>query len=119
METRTDFQKTADAAMNLRPARGGPGNAGKNLEKSGFARTIAPDQAQNFTFADLQGDVVERPESIRLLPLKQRPGRAQGTGERVAKKPGGRERAPLVALADAVGFDDGGGHTRSAILPSM
>src|SRR5579863_9638277 len=105
--------------MNLRPAGGGAGDAGKNLQQRGLAGTIAPDQPRHFTLADLQRHVVERPERIRLLTLKHRPRRAKCARERFAKKSGGRKRAPLVALADAMGFDDGGGHTRSAMLPSI
>ena len=45
VETGTHFQQAAHAPVNFRPARGRPGNAGKNLEQRGLARAVAPDQA--------------------------------------------------------------------------
>src|SRR5258708_38401214 len=119
MKTCAHFEEAADAAMNFRPTRSWPRDAGKNLEKRGFAGTVAANQPQHFAFTDLQRDVVQRPEGVRLLPLKHGPRRAHGAREGVAKKSGGGARAPLVARADAVGFNHGGGQTRSAMLPSM
>src|SRR6266849_1488814 len=70
VKTRADLEKTADAAMNFGPARSRPRDAGKNLEEGGLAGAVAADQSQHFAFANLQGDIVHRPESVRLLPLK-------------------------------------------------
>src|SRR6266446_3836939 len=111
MKTCAHFEEAADAAMNFCPTRSGPRDARKNLEERGFAGTVAANQPQHFAFTDLQRDIVQRPEGIGFLPLKHGPGRTQRAREGVAKKFRRRTRAPLVALTDTVGFDDGGGHT--------
>src|ERR1700674_617081 len=57
MEARSNFQKAADAAVNLRPAGGGASDAGEDFEKSGLAGAIAADKTEDFAFANFEGYV--------------------------------------------------------------
>src|SRR6266700_1353244 len=52
MKAGADFEERADAAVNLRPAFGGAGDAGEDFEKSGFAGAVAADEAEDFAFVD-------------------------------------------------------------------
>src|SRR5271166_1548487 len=119
MKTGANFQEAANAAVNFRPALGRPGDTGKDLQQGGLAGPVAPDQAQNFALAYVKRNVFQRPECFRLIALKGGPGRAQHTRQSVTQQAGGGQRATLVALAEPFGMDDGGAHTRSAMLPSM
>src|SRR5208337_4667273 len=119
MKTGANFQEAANAAVNFRPALGRPGDARKDFQQGGLARAVAPDQAQNFALAYVKRNVFQRPECFRLIALKGGPGRAQHTRQSVTQQAGGGQRATLVALAEPFGMDDGGAHTRSAMLPSI
>ena len=62
MEAGADFEEAADAAVNFGVAGGGVGDAGEDFEQSGFAGTVAADEAEDFAFLDVEGDVFERPD---------------------------------------------------------
>jgi len=97
MEAGTDFEEGADAAVNLRPAGSGAGDAGKDFEKSGFAGAVATDEAEDFAFADFEGDVFQGPEGFVL-----------GTAEKLRMASEGRlprnggDRLLLASLGDTL-----------------
>jgi hypothetical protein len=70
MEAGTDFEEGADAAVNLRPAGGGASDAGKDFEEGGLAGAVAADEAEDFAFADFEGDILQRPEGFFFFAAK-------------------------------------------------
>src|SRR5713226_6763256 len=70
MEARTDFEERADTAANFSPARGGPRNSRQNLQQSCLARTVAADEAEDFTFAHFERNVFQGPERLFFFSAK-------------------------------------------------
>src|SRR6266850_8449279 len=70
MESGADFEERPDAPVNFRPAGGGASDSRQNLQQSRLAGTVAPDQAEDFAFLDLQRHVFQRPESFLFFATK-------------------------------------------------
>ena len=67
MEASADFQETGDPAGQLDTPAGGVGDAGEDFEQGALAGAVAPDDADDFTLLDFEGDVFERPDDIGCL----------------------------------------------------
>ena len=66
MEASADFQEAADASVNFGVAFGGAGDAGENFQQRAFARAVASDEADDFALADIEIDILERPDETRV-----------------------------------------------------
>ena len=59
-----DFEQAADASTNLRPSGGRLRNAREDFQQGSLAGAVAADEAEDFAFADFEGDVFQGPESF-------------------------------------------------------
>ena len=116
VKTGADFEQAADAAVNFRPAGGGASDAGEDFQERGLARAVAADKAQNFAFADFEGDILEGPEGFLIAITEDRKRRTEEVFERVAQ-PGFGVEATAIALAEGFTVDDGRGHWLSSSVP--
>src|SRR5258708_10262862 len=114
MKAGADFEERADAAVDFGPAGGGAGDAGKDFEKSGFAGAVAADEAEDFAFADFEGDVFEGPKGFVLRAAEHGERRADESLKGMPQTGFGLE-ATMVALRETVGLNDGG-HGRAAAM---
>src|SRR6266436_2463145 len=71
MKAGADFEKRADAAVNLRPTSGGAGDAREYFQKSGLASAVAADEAEYFAFADFERHILQGPEGLFLLSAQR------------------------------------------------
>ena len=101
--------------ISAQPA-GGAGDAGKNFEEGGFAGAVAADEAKDFAFLDVEGDVFQGPESFVLGAAECGARRFQNAGEMVAKEHRLLKSAALVALAEAFAMDHRRCHERRPAL---
>jgi hypothetical protein len=112
MEAGSYFEKAADAAVDFRPPGGGARDAGENFQERGFASAVAADEAEDFTFADFQADVLERPEGLFAGAAEDGKRRAHESAERIAQEASLCVRAAMVAFSEvlAANCDAIGGH---------
>lgn len=64
MEASADFKQAADAPFKPDLALGGSGNPAENLEESGFAGAIAPNDTEDLALSDFEGNVTQGPKEI-------------------------------------------------------
>ncbi len=64
VEAGADFEEAADAAADFGVASGGAGDLGEDFEQGGLAGAVAADEAEDFAFANVEGDVFEGPEGF-------------------------------------------------------
>ena len=64
MEPGAHLKKTGNATLKGNPPRGGLRDAGKDFEQGGLACAIAPDDANDFTGLDFEGNVPQGPEVL-------------------------------------------------------
>ena len=62
VEAGTDLEETGDAAFDFDVARGGFGDAAEDFEESAFAGAVAADDADDFAWLDIEGEIFEGPE---------------------------------------------------------
>ena len=67
MKTGADFEQAADPSAEFNFAGGRPGDARKNFQQCRFAGAVVTDDADQFALADLQIDVVERPQNLSAV----------------------------------------------------
>src|SRR5271165_2029153 len=107
VEAGADFEEAADAAVDGGVAGGGAGDAGEDLEQGGFAGAVAANQAEDFAFADIEGDVFEGPEGFLFGAAKGLQRGADQIFQGVAEA-GGDLRAAAVVFAQGFRVDYGG-----------
>src|SRR5579863_8242638 len=118
MEAGADFEEAADAAVNGGLADGGLGDARQNLQERRFAGAVASDEAENFAFLYVEGDVLERPEGLLRPRAKQAQRVAQGAAELLRQQPVGLVMAHAKALADVLDANDSGGQRNTPQQPN-
>ena len=64
VEAGADFEEAADAAVELDFAGGRFRNLGEDLEQGAFAGAVAADDADDFAFLNVEGDVSKCPEEL-------------------------------------------------------
>lgn len=62
VEAGAEFENGADAAPVEDAAEGGLGNASEDLQERGLARPVGPNEAEDLTGGNIEGDVAEGPE---------------------------------------------------------
>src|SRR6266511_2401519 len=115
VEARTDLKQASDSAADDRPPSRRRRDARQDLEQRGLARAVAPDDAEDFAFANGETDVAQRPDLFHLVGLlashdarsKLREGIAEGAVRRL-------HLADAVALGKLVRFDRDGHQIVSA-----
>ncbi len=85
------------------PPRGGPEDAGEDLDRGGLAGAVGPEVADEFAFPEREGDAVDRPRGD------------VAAGEEGAQAAEGTRDAFRAAelLDESVDFDGGSGHHRT------
>src|SRR5207237_1388454 len=90
METGADFEEAANASVEFDLASGRFGDLRQDLEQCAFTGAVATNNADNFAFLNVEGDIVQGPKGLVRLaaagqapePLKGRPEcSAQGLAE--------------------------------------
>ena len=66
MKAGADFEQRDDAAAQDGAPAGRFGDAREDFQQRGFARAVAADDADDFAGIDREGDVLQRPERVRL-----------------------------------------------------
>jgi len=108
MEAGAHFQKTADAAVDFGEAGGGTRDARENFEERGFAGAVASDEAEDFAFVHVHGDVFEGPEGFLGGAAQGFDGVASEIFQGVAEA-GGLLQAAAIVFAEGFGVNYGGG----------
>ena len=67
MKAGADFEKAADASVKLDLARGRVGDLREDLQEGAFAGAVAADDADDFAFLNVEGDVAQSPERLAAL----------------------------------------------------
>ena len=96
MEAGADFEERADAAVDFGPAFGGASDAGEDFEQRGLAGAIAADEAEDFAFADGEGDVFEGPEHFGFGAAERGERGVQEIFEGVAEAGVDLQSAPVL-----------------------
>jgi len=96
VEAGADLQEASHATIHDDLAGGGLGDAGEDLEQGGFARAVSPDNAHHVALLHVEGDVLQRPDS---LPLPAAQGVAQSVHDRL-----GEHGVPLGVMLYGVGL---------------
>jgi len=114
MESSADLEQAADAADELRPPFRGFGDAGKDLEQCGLARTIAPDHCEGLTPSDLERDVSKRPEGRRVYGRSVKEEAFEDGRYEFSESPRPLETPDLETFAEALHSDGDLRHARSS-----
>ncbi len=113
MKSRANFEKGANPSAHADSSRRRFGDTGENLEQGAFASAVAPDNAEDSAFLQIEGDVLQRPDkilihaSVRLSDhrLRQTKGRVDCVHDHVAQHVITElrlRRADFILLADVV-----------------
>src|SRR5262245_5475040 len=116
MESRADFQQTADASAQLRLTFGWLRDLRQDLEQRALAGAVAADDADDIAAAHVKRHVTERPKFCRLLitSFAGHPAHRtlEGVGEGIAQRRMAFAPPELVLLAQAVNSDCKVGHVK-------
>ena len=66
MEACANFQERTNTTMGADSAGGGTGDAGEEFQEGRFAGTVLTDDADDVALLDLEVDVAERPDVVRI-----------------------------------------------------
>jgi len=110
MEAGADFEEATNASMNLHPSGGRFCDAGKNFQESGFAGAITADEAEDFSFADFEGDAFQGPESFIFGAAEDGQRRFQHAAKMITEERALLKSAAMVALAKTFAMDDDCAH---------
>src|SRR5262245_5276461 len=119
MEAGADLEQAADPAADLGRSGRRRGDPRQHTKERRLAGAVPADQAQHLTLFDLEGDVLQRPDLLRLvvLPAEQA---LRAVGERVAQRAVRRLQLPdAVALRDPFRCDRDGHQRLSANVASV
>src|SRR5215469_14745234 len=119
MKASPDFEEGADTAVNLGPARCRSRNPGQDFQESGFARTVASNETEDFALADVERDFFKSPKCFRLCPSKKAHGRAKRTCEDVAESMVALVLADAVTLGELFGVNDSRRHCFESELDAI
>lgn len=107
VEAGADFEKAADAAVDFGEAGRGLRDAREDFEQGGFTGAVAADEAEDFAFANVKGDLFEGPEGFVFLAAEGLQRRADKFFQGVAEAGAYGEVAAII-FAEGFGVDDGG-----------
>src|SRR5262245_17456578 len=89
VESCPNFEQAADATENFHLAGGWLSDARKDFEECGFARAVAPDDANHFARLDFKADIFQAPNRVDFtIPMSPNLGErsAECLGDRIAKR---------------------------------
>src|ERR1700733_568259 len=72
MEAGADFEETADTAVYFRPTSRGSGDARENFKERRLPCAVSADKAEDFTLADVEGNIFQGPKSFVSCAAKYR-----------------------------------------------
>jgi hypothetical protein len=101
-----NFEEATNASMNLRPSSGRLCDAREDFQEGSLAGAIATNEAEDFAFADFEGDVFQGPESLIFGAAENGQRRFQQAAEMIAEERALLKSAAMVALAETLAMND-------------
>src|SRR5208283_985021 len=111
VKSSADFQQTPDPAMNFGAPGCGSRNSREDFQEGRLSCAVPPDQANDLSLANIEGNVTQRPQVINCSAAARRPKRTcKAARQHIAKCQVSFALAYAIALAEIFSTNDNSAH---------